>query len=300
LIRRHLKEVYGTIKLIDIEERFDIYFSRFFGLFFAKIGRYLSLTPTHVSIMSLVTGVIGGALLYFQQDLEITLLAGFLISLAGVLDSADGQLARMTGQSTDLGRMIDGIIDNFVFISCYVGATAYWVFNTDQDVLMIALAALSGYFFSLKAALYEFYKTEYLQLVAKQIHGNVPLSLSDFKVEGDSLFHRFVYYVIYDYTRKQLQFSTRTQAFRARIQQLSKASDNSAFDRIYRELNRPMMFWWAIFCGANTHRTLIIVSSVFGRFDLYLIASICWTVFIIPVSLMQKRADQKLNEAFAE
>lgn len=298
MIQRHLKEVYSTVKLIDIEERFDIYFSRFFGLFFAKMGRALFLTPTQVSMMSLIIGMMGGALLYFQENLSYIILAGFLISLAGVLDSADGQLARMTNSSTDLGRMIDGLIDNFVFMSCYVGATAYWVFKSEDGTLMIVLAVISGFLFSLKAALYDFYKSEYLQLVAKQTHGNVPLNLHELKVEGESWYHRVLYYLIYDYTRKQLFFSTRSEITRRKMQELSISSQALIFDDRYRSYNRPLMFWWAIFCGANTHRTLIIVSSLFGSFDLYLIASICWSIFLLPVSLRQKKLDQKLLEAF--
>ena len=116
-LRRHYEQVMSTIKMMDIEERFDLYFSRFFGLFFAKLGRKWHLTPTQISIVSLLIGVVGGGLLYYQDRLEITLTAMVLITLAGVLDSADGQLARMTGQSTEFGRIVDGVIDNLVFVA---------------------------------------------------------------------------------------------------------------------------------------------------------------------------------------
>ncbi|MBV6645844.1 MAG: CDP-alcohol phosphatidyltransferase family protein, partial [Cyclobacteriaceae bacterium] len=119
-IRKHYSEVLSTIKLIDIEERFDLVFSRFFGLFFAKAALRLRMTPTDVSIASLAVGLMGGGLLYFQESWVITLSGSILITIAGVLDSADGQLARMSGQSTDLGRIIDGLIDNLVFLACYI------------------------------------------------------------------------------------------------------------------------------------------------------------------------------------
>ncbi|MEQ9008440.1 MAG: hypothetical protein RLP12_11185, partial [Ekhidna sp.] len=88
--RNHQDQVLSTIKLIDVEERYDIYFSRFYGLYFAKVGRWLGLTPTHVSLISLMIGIVGGAMLYYQNSTLIIAIAGFLIVWAGVLDSADG------------------------------------------------------------------------------------------------------------------------------------------------------------------------------------------------------------------
>ena len=125
-IQNHYKEVFTSIKMIYIEESFDLYFSRFFGLYFAKIGEKLKLTPTHISLASLFVGIIGGGLLYFQNDRPIILIGSILITIAGLLDSADGQLARRTEQSTDFGRIVDGVIDNFVFFSCYYSACSYF------------------------------------------------------------------------------------------------------------------------------------------------------------------------------
>ena len=116
---KHYQEVLSSIKEMDVEETFDLYFSRFFGLFFAKWGKAMHLNPTHISFLSLSAGIPGGILLYWQSEIWIVAIGCFLISLAGVLDSADGQLARMTGSSTEFGRMVDGTIDNMVFMACY-------------------------------------------------------------------------------------------------------------------------------------------------------------------------------------
>jgi phosphatidylglycerophosphate synthase len=287
----HLREVLSTIKQIDIEERYDIYFSRFYGLYFAKMGKWLSLTPTHISLISLLLGVIGGALLYFQDSIQIVIVGGILITLAGVLDSADGQLARMTGQSTELGRSIDGVIDNVVFLACYIGGSIY--FFPEYGWLTFVLAGVSGYAHSYKAALYEFYKAEYLLLIGKSEAGNMPISADELKSTGDSWHNKILDAIYKDYIKKTLSYTTRTADQRLKMRFLAKAESNN-FDELYIKFNKKMLFWWAWLCGSNTHRNVIILFAIIGRFDLYLWSSTLWTVAILPLNYWQKKFDNKL------
>lgn len=292
-VNAHLDEVMRTIKMIEVEERYDIYFSRFFGLYFAKIGRWLRMTPTHISIISLIVGVIGGFLLYYQDQVWIVAIGGFLVVWAGVLDSSDGQLARMTGQSTELGRIIDGLIDNLVFISCYLAGALY--FLPTYDWWIMGLAVLAGYAHSLKSAIYDFYKGEFLFLAGGIEGGSIPISVDEFKPTGNSLYHRIMNYLYVDYIKKQLKFTTRTKEERAKFIDYSKQNKND-FRKEYSRLNERLLFWWAWLCGSNTHRNALIVFALIGRFDLYLWSSILWTIGIIPVSLYQRKIDRKLLE----
>ena len=295
MFKKHFQEVYSSIKLIDIEERFDIYFSRFFGLYFAKIGKYYNLTPTQVSLASLVVGVIGGALLYYQNDLLLVGLGSFLIVLAGVLDSSDGQLARMTGQSSEIGRVIDGVIDNFVFVAAYIGGSLFFLDTYNWWIFLLAAAA--GYTQSLKSALYEFYKSEYLQLVGKATSGNIPLTVDEIERSGDKWYHKFLHVVYKDYTAKQLAYTTRTYEWRKKAIDASEdLEQRENFDNAYRKLNKPLLTWWALICGTNTHRTAAIVFAMTARFDLFLWSSAIWTIALIPISISQKRRDKKLIE----
>ncbi|MEO9482424.1 MAG: CDP-alcohol phosphatidyltransferase family protein [Ekhidna sp.] len=289
--RKHLDEVLSTIKLIDIEERFDIYFSRFYGLYFAKVAKWLRLTPTNVSLISLLVGVIGGGLLYFQDRVEIVLLGGFLVVWAGVLDSADGQLARMTGQSSDMGRVIDGLIDNLVFIACYVGGTLYFVQAYGWWIFI--LTAATGYAHSYKAALYEFYKSEYLLLAGKSQAGYIPLSVSEIKPTGDKWYHKIIDGINRDYTGKQIRFTSRTAEMRQNMRDLS-SSKPEEFNILYKKLNFELLFWWAWLGGSNTHRNAAILFAIFGRFDLFLALSLLWTIGYWPLVRIQRKYDQKL------
>ena len=295
--RNHLDQVLSTIKLIDVEERFDIYFSRFYGLYFAKIGKWLGLTPTNVSLISLLIGVVGGGLFYFQDRIEIVALGAFLVIWAGVLDSADGQLARMTGQSSDMGRVIDGLIDNLVFIACYVGGSLYFV--PEYGWWIFLLTAATGYAHSYKAALYEFYKSEYLLLVGKSQAGYIPLSVTEIMPTGHKWYHKIIDGINRDYTGKQIRFTSRTAEERSKMRELASAKP-AKFDPLYKKLNFELLFWWAWLGGSNTHRNTAILFALFGRFDLFLAASLFWTIGYWPLIRMQRKYDQKLLEELTQ
>ena len=289
--QKHLDEVLSTIKLIDIEERFDIYFSRFCGLYFAKAAKWLRLTPTNVSLISLVIGGVGGGLLYFQDQLGIVILGGVLVVWAGILDSADGQLARMTGQSSDIGRVIDGLIDNLVFVVCYVGGSLYFV--PEYGWWIFALTMATGYAHSYKAALYEFYKSEYLLLVGKSQTGCIPLSVDEIKPTGDKWYHKIIDSINRNYTGKQIRLTNRTTEERVKMRELSSTISN-AFDPLYVKLNYKLLFWWAWLGGSNTHRNTAILFALLGRFDLFLALSLFWTIGYWPLTQRQRKYDQKL------
>ena len=121
-----LKSMFSsTIKTIEVEEKFDLIFSRPLGYVFAVISKWCYLTPTQVSLLSMSTGIVAGYCFYFQNDIGMVGWGCFWIVLAGVLDSADGQLARMTQKSSHLGMIIDGFVDNVVYISAYLGGLFY-------------------------------------------------------------------------------------------------------------------------------------------------------------------------------
>src|SRR5580700_6528925 len=99
----------------------DVYFFRPLGMVVARAACALRLTPIFVTVLGAIVGVAGGALL-FDPSLAF---AGFaLIILHSILDSSDGQLARMTGQVTELGRLLDGIGGYVTHVAIYVAILA--------------------------------------------------------------------------------------------------------------------------------------------------------------------------------
>lgn len=151
----------------------------------------------------------------------------------------------------------------------------------------------AAYAHSYKAALYEFYKSEYLFLVGRSAAGFIPLSVDEIEPAGDKWYHRVIHAINKDYTRKQIKFTTRTQKDRARMRELSETKSEE-FVSLYSKMNAKMLFWWAWLGGSNTHRNAMVISVLFGRFDIYLAASLVWTIGYLPLNNMQRKYDQKL------
>ncbi len=107
-----------TIKSKDTEEWLDIYFTRPIGLVIALACRKLGIHPNGVTIFSIFVGVAGGCMFYFT-NVWYNLVGVLLLMFANFLDSADGQLARLTDKKTPLGRILDGFAENAWFFFIY-------------------------------------------------------------------------------------------------------------------------------------------------------------------------------------
>src|SRR5271169_3220595 len=96
-----------------------MYFYRPIGYWIALTCRPLGITPNAVTIVSIVVGVCGGQLLYYR-DFTTNVWGIILWVVASTLDSADGQLARMTNRTSKVGRILDGLGDYIIFFYIYL------------------------------------------------------------------------------------------------------------------------------------------------------------------------------------
>lgn len=297
-LRNLQQEVIASVRIIEVEERFDLIFSRPFGLMFAKIAFKLNMTPTQVSVASLLTGVLGGVLFLWQNNPLYACLGAFLVVFAGVLDSSDGQLARMTNSSTELGRIIDGIVDNFVFISMYV-CTAIYLVDSYGWITSLGLASAAGYAHSLKSAVYEFHKSEYFYYVGKYETNRVPYAeevRNTYKRE--TFFQKFVYYTYLDYCRKQEKDAFRPPSVREQLKKLAfNEKTRETFLSLYEPLNQRMLFWWAWTGGSNIQRNAMLIAIILGYVEVYFVLNIVSLAGHFAVGKLQKQSDNQLLKA---
>ena len=108
-----------SFKSDDTEEWLDVHFTRPIGLVFALGWMKLGVHPNVVTILSIFLGVAAGYMFYFT-DLQHNLLGVLLLMLANFCDSTDGQMARLTGKKTLIGRMLDGFSGDLWFFSIYL------------------------------------------------------------------------------------------------------------------------------------------------------------------------------------
>jgi phosphatidylglycerophosphate synthase len=152
-----------SFKAYEIEEIADVYFFRPLGMVCAKAARALRLTPVAVTAIGALVGMAGGAMLYSAP----LALAGFaLIIVHGILDSSDGQLARMTGQVSELGRVLDGAGGYLTHASIYIAILlSVRARGGDGAGLVVALAAALSNI--VHAQMYDYHRTTYLDIAIR-------------------------------------------------------------------------------------------------------------------------------------
>ena len=107
--KKSFKQKYKeSLKSMDTEETIDLMFYRPVGFAWALLCAKIGITPNVITIASIFLGI-GGGLLFYYNDIWWNMLGMFFIIWANSFDSADGQLARMTGQYSRLGRILDGL-----------------------------------------------------------------------------------------------------------------------------------------------------------------------------------------------
>lgn len=152
-----------AFKAYEIEEFVDVHFFRRLGMLVAHAARLVGLSPNAVSVLSGAIGGVGGVLLV---DDRYVALGVTLIVAHGVFDSADGQLARMTGRMSELGRLLDGLSGYVVHAAAYV-AILFSSLNGGSGWWMLAVALLAGVATALHAQMYDYHRTAYAAIVLK-------------------------------------------------------------------------------------------------------------------------------------
>lgn len=111
----------------------------------------LGIHPNTVSFTGMGFGALAGWF-YWHWQQPLAVVAGFLAMTAWhVMDGLDGKLARASGKTSPLGRLIDGLCDYMVFFFVMVPIAVS--FDDWQPVL--ALAVASGLCHALQSAWYE-------------------------------------------------------------------------------------------------------------------------------------------------
>ena len=184
--------------------------------FFRPLGWRLAnaLLPTRISadavtLASLVLGVLAGHLFWYRSA-WVNASGVLLFILSDVLDSVDGQLARLRGTSTRMGRVLDGLADSVRFVSLY-GHLAARLYVTHWHWAGVALALAALFSHAYQAAAADFIRQAYLRFAVGEgdeldVDEDAPIG------SGASLWERISSWIYGDYTRRQAWLFPRTTA----------------------------------------------------------------------------------------
>ena len=225
----------STLKSLDTEEHIDIYFYRRIGFAEAKLAEKLGITPNAITIASIFIGVAAG-ICFYPTNLWVNIAGLLLLILANSFDSADGQLARMTKQYSQLGRILDGMAGDFWFISIYVciclrtNQTMPWF--ADHSWVVWTLAVAAGVCHAFQAAMTDYYRQMHLQVVNGKSELEDSSALSEKRAQARGL-QKIIMSLYVGYTHCQEALTANAQKLRRR----------GPLPAEFRQKSLPLMKW---------------------------------------------------------
>lgn len=244
------KQYRKSLKSFDTEENIDLAFYRPIGFAWAYLFRKIGVTPNAVTIASIFLGVGAGYCFYFA-NIWINLLGILLLVWANSFDSCDGQLARLTGNYSPIGRILDGLSGDLWFVAIYVAICLhenhFSSFFGEHSWLIWVIAVAAGICHGKQAAMADYYRQFHLYHV-KGPEGSELDSADALRKQLATLSWRHNFWrkiTLTFYT----QYTVNQEAWTPQMQKLRKALANKYTDlqipaeyrNEFRAASRPLM-----------------------------------------------------------
>ena len=124
------EQYYQTLKSVETEDWLDFHIIRPFCFQLARLFAKFDIHPNTVTIWSII---IGAATTFL-------LAAIFFLMWADFLDCTDGQLARLTGKKSKMGRILDGLAGFAWFVPIYLGIVYRFYYHHDIEFNWLGIA----------------------------------------------------------------------------------------------------------------------------------------------------------------
>jgi phosphatidylglycerophosphate synthase len=282
------EEYKGSLKMIEVEEIFDLIFYRPLAFLFVKLIYRTTLTPNQITIISMIFGILAG-ILYADGTYQSFIIAAIMIIIYNVLDCSDGQLARMKKSGTVIGRIIDGFADYIVSVAVYLGIGFGFAGSSDTPIFYWLLTVAAGLSNALHSLIVDYYRNNFMDY-----------ALNRSSTLGEDLEK---YKTVYEELRNQkgknieklliwlyLQYS--------KIQ--TKSSSNASITKKYNpqeyyQKNKLMLHLWT-YLGPTTEWTFLIICSLTNRLDIYLWGLVLvGNALVLVLYYLQKRITVTLS-----
>lgn len=199
------KEYESSLKSIETENKIDRVFYRPIGFQIARMLRGTGVTPNMITVISIFVGASVGYFFYLN-NMVYNVIGILLLVFANILDCVDGQLARLTGIKSAIGRILDGIAGDIWFACIYV-AFALKLSHEYGTYWFFALAVISGISHLVQANITDYYKTLHLYFISKD-KGSEFQSLEQVKASHKKMkygINKFFYFLYRGYTLLQVK-----------------------------------------------------------------------------------------------
>ena len=302
------ENVKSTYKSDDTEEWLDRVWTRPIGYWWARLFERMNVHPNTVTVLSMIIGA--GSSVFFAhgsyrtegtEGLLYNVIAVLLLAWANFYDSADGQLARMTGKKTRLGRILDGAASEVWFIPIYLSLVYRffvhhaWEFHwlgiedTPQNawaatLVLLAFVLYSGFVcHSRQCGIADYYRQIHLFFLKGEAGSELDNSVQQQKLydetpwKGNFLWKAFLKTYV-NYTRTQESQTPDFQRLMGMLREKYGATENipQSFRDRFRTLSLPLMKWTNILTF-NT-RALVLYAVC--------LADLPWLYFVFEIVVM--------------
>lgn len=243
-VKKDISAFESSLKSNDTEEQIDIWFYRPIGyqiaLFCARVG----IRPNPVTIISIFFGVAAGILFYFQ-DLWINVIGMLSLMFANSLDSADGQLARMTNDKSRLGRILDGVAGDFWFIAIHI-ALCLRSMDEGWSAWIWVPGVVAGFSHMIQSAMADYYRNVHLFFI-KGTSGSELDNSRDLQKEYDAMSWtsqfgmKLIARLYLNYTKEQEFFSPKLQKLLKVVKEKYRNGLPGRLVTDFRAQNKPLM-----------------------------------------------------------
>ena len=249
-MQKYIEEYRNSLKHPEAEEILDLMFFRPVAFFLVKGVYRLPITPNQISLLSLVVGL-ASALFLSIGKIDYYRIGALLLLGANILDCMDGQLARLQGSGTPLGRIIDGVADYVTGIAVFI-ALAIGLENTGHTVWFLVVA--SGICTIVHGMVFDYYQGEFIK--SRRGQGNI--TADDVKIYSEKNTNAQNYI-------GGRTLLTRIYLFYLKIQEKVLVLfpvpeyNKEAFQKDYERMIR----YWS-FLGPSTNRSILIIFCLIG------------------------------------
>ena len=279
-------KVAATFKSKDTEEWLDIWFTRPIGYVLARFFGALGIHPNVVTIISIFLGVFAG-FCWWHTTMDWTILGIIMLMLANFLDSADGQLARMTGKKTLWGRLLDGFAGDLWFASIYF-SIAFRLYNEPMPFvegrcwgvwIFVLMLISGGAFHTRQAGLADYYRNIYLLFHGDHSELNDSRELAEQQSATpwrSGWFWKIWLFFYQNYTRSQERMTPCFQIFLASVR---KRYGNDIPVELGKEFcgRTYHLLKWTNISTFNTRAIVLYVTLLIGQ---------PWIYFIFEITVM--------------
>ena len=137
----------ATLKSSETEDWLDLHVIRPFCYYLAVFFAKFDINPNTVTIWSMVIGAasaifFGCGSFYYSGwwGLSMNIIAIILLMIADIFDCTDGQLARMTGKKSRMGRILDGVAGFAWFVPIYHAMVYRFYLHHDIEFSLLGIS----------------------------------------------------------------------------------------------------------------------------------------------------------------